>query len=147
MRHNAVTLRCKLSRVHGIAVALGIGLLAIPVPVQAQAQATVTVTISRTLTVQGNSSQFTWTVDPYDLVIAQGDTVQWIAVWSECESQPIIVVHKKGGWPFFNAPHNGSPTAQSGPMKNNAGGHYNYGITVVCPSLGAVVIDPDMDVE
>jgi hypothetical protein len=110
-------------------------------------------TVPCTVTVEPSiykGSPPTWRVDPDPLRIRQDDDVDWTAQWKTCKAVPTIVVHPKPSntrpWPFPKAPHHGTNTASAKKMIKNAHGHYKYGIVVICPGQGAVVIDPDMDV-
>jgi hypothetical protein len=112
---------------------------------------TVTVTVSRSENPLQRREGFVglvWQVDPWTLYVKVGDTVTWMVDWSDCTNQPHVVIRPKPchGWPL------GSPPPLAGPAPVAATvagppGHYEYGIVVVCPGQGAVVIDPDMDVD
>jgi hypothetical protein len=154
MRLHGVTLTAKHSCIHAFAIALGVGLLATPTSAQAQAPDTVFVTVessAQEASLSQLSSRFTWKVDPYRLSISQGATVEWIAIWEGCERDVHIVIIPKPPfrhtWPF-RLPDPPEPGRfGSGPMRAAAQGHYEYGIILVCPGVGMVKIDPDMDVE
>lgn len=105
------------------------------------------------------SSGWVWSVDPYHLVIAEGDTVTWVVEWAACEAQDIVPrirvsfkepPKKVPPWPFFEPPHIGDERVTADWMIPEPQGHYEYDIDVQCPGAGAgwkVHIDPDMDVE
>jgi hypothetical protein len=126
-------------------------------PQQAATNWRVTVTITRAETPRRpGSSEWVWSVDPYRIVIAEGDSVTWVVEWAACdaaERPSIIGIHPKPKvdpppWPFHNHPHVGIDTVVADSMIPEPQGQYKYKIHVVCPGLGGqpVDIDPDMDV-
>lgn len=84
---------------------------------------------------------FNFHMTPWEVEVLQGEPIDWI-LNTNSEDTRIVIEAKEGGeWPYSDRKHEGNGRTSASQMKPDAGGLYEYNITIYCGE-DRIVIDP-----